>query len=280
MVAAAPPLVEAVRATGRDRVAVLGDPVAGAVPLSEVLATDAGPAPDRTASARGPDDPAVTLRSSGTTAAPHAVGLSHRHLVAAVRQLSTALALSEDDVTLAIAPFFHVLGLTAALLAPLAAGAAVVTVPGFSPAEAAALIERHRVTYLAIPPPVAAALAGEATAGYDLSSLRLVAVGGAPMGPGLQARLAARLPGAAVGEGYGLTETAGVVCVPRAGEGSRPGTVGRPVAGTDLCVRDPATGAPLGPGQAGELCVRGPQVAAGDGWLAPATWRGWTRPAT
>jgi acyl-CoA synthetase (AMP-forming)/AMP-acid ligase II len=91
--------------------------------------------------------------------------------------------------------------------------------------------------------------------------------------------LAERLPGCAIGQGWGLTETSGTLSVPRRGTGSRPGTVGRLLPGTELRVVDPATG--VDTGQDGELWVRGPQVMAGylgrptataemidgDGWL-------------
>ena len=68
---------------------------------------------------------------------------------------------------------------------------------------------------IAVPPPVFAALARDpAAGGYDLSSLELIISGGAPLSPELQEAMAARFPGAAVGQGYGLTETTAVICLP------------------------------------------------------------------
>jgi acyl-CoA synthetase (AMP-forming)/AMP-acid ligase II len=196
--------------------------------------------------------------------------------------VARALGVTAADTTLAVAPWFHSLGLTAELLVPLSQGAAVVTLPRFEPAAFLDALERHRVTYLAVPPPVAAFLARSPdVAGRDLSALQLIGVGGAPLPAALQRALAERLPGCAIGQGWGLTETSGTLSVPRRGTGSRPGTVGRLVPNTDLRVVDTATGQDLGTGEDGELWVRGPQVMAGylgrpeataemidgDGWL-------------
>ncbi|HSK58123.1 MAG TPA: AMP-binding protein [Actinomycetospora sp.] len=151
------------------------------------------------------------------------------------------------------------------LAVPLSSGATVVTVPAFEPASFLDLVERHRVRFLAIPPPLAAFLADHPLArSRDLSSLRAVAVGGAALAPTVHEALARRLPGAVVGQGWGLTETTACVCIPdRAAGGTRPGTVGRPVPGTELRVVDPDTREERAPGEVGELWVRGPQVMAG-----------------
>jgi acyl-CoA synthetase (AMP-forming)/AMP-acid ligase II len=125
-------------------------------------------------------------------------------------------------------------------------------------------MERYRVTAIAVPPPVAAFLASHpAVSERDLSSLRLVAVGGAAFPESIHRQLATRLPGCVVGQGWGLTETTASVCVPDRRSPSPPGTVGRLLPNTELTVVDPDTGQPIGPGERGELWVRGPQVMAG-----------------
>jgi acyl-CoA synthetase (AMP-forming)/AMP-acid ligase II len=115
----------------------------------------------------------------------------------------------------------------------------------------------------------------------DLGSLELVVCGGAALAAATQRALAARLPGATVGQAWGLTETCVGVSMPDRAAGSVPGTVGRVMPNTELRVVDPATGRDLGPGRQGELLARGPQVMAGylhrpaataamvdpDGWL-------------
>jgi acyl-CoA synthetase (AMP-forming)/AMP-acid ligase II len=220
--------------------------------------------------------------SSGTTGLPKGVMLTHANLVASVRQVQRGLRLSPRDTTLAVAPFFHVMGFVVSLAVPLAAGATVVTMPRFDLEGLLAHVQRHRVTVLVVPPPVVAALARHSLVdAYDLSSVELIVSGGAPLGAELQRAVAARLPGAAVGQGWGLTETAVGATLPDRDAGTVPGSVGRVMPSTELRVVDPASGADLGAGEPGELLVRGPQVMAGylgrpdatavtldpDGWL-------------
>ena len=190
--------------------------------------------------------------------------LTHRQLVTVGRQLVRALSVDDHDVTLAVAPWFHILGFTAELLVPLMAGATIVTTPRFDPDSFLALIDRYQVTYLAGPPPLASLLAYDPRVlDHDLSHLELIASGGAPLAPGTHEALVVRLAGCAVGEGWGLTETSGAICIPTRPAGTAPGTVGPLLPNTELRVVDPVSGAELGPGLDGELQVRGPQTMLG-----------------
>jgi acyl-CoA synthetase (AMP-forming)/AMP-acid ligase II len=277
-----PALVPAARsaaaAAGVGEVVVVGE-AEGATPIAALLAGDA-PAPDV---ALDPDTAVALLPySSGTTGLPKGVMLTHTNLVTTVRQVNRGLRLTRQDTVLAVAPFFHIMGFMATLAAPLASGATVVTMPRFDLEGFLTLVQRHRVTVLVVPPPVMAALAGNPLVdGYDLSSVELVVSGGAPLGADLQRAVAARLPGAAVGQGWGLTETSIGVTLPDRRAGTVPGSVGRVMPGTELRVVDPRSGRDLGAGEPGELWARGPQVMAGyhgrpdataeildaDGWL-------------
>jgi acyl-CoA synthetase (AMP-forming)/AMP-acid ligase II len=264
-------------AAGVREVVVLGEGDA-ATPIAALLDEAAPPARPQA----DPADVALLPYSSGTTGAPKAVALAHAQLVTAVRQINRGLAFGPGDVVSAVAPFCHVMGFVVVLGGALAGGAAVLTVPRFELEAFLAMVERERATVLVVAPPVMAALARDPRVGaYDLSSVQLVVSGGAPLGAELQRAVAARLPGVVTGQGWGLTETAAVGTLPDRRRGTVPGSVGRIPANGELRVVEPATGRDLGPGQDGELWIRGPQVMSGyrgrpaataeilgaDGWL-------------
>jgi acyl-CoA synthetase (AMP-forming)/AMP-acid ligase II len=270
---------EALAASGDGvrEVVVLGE-AEGATPIMDLIGGD-GPAVQ---AATEPDTVALLPYSSGTTGLPKGVMLTHSNLVASVRQVRSGLRMTERDTTLAVAPFFHIMGFLVSLAMPLASGATVVTMPRFDLARFFALIQKHRATVLAVPPPVMAALARHPMADqYDLSSLELIVSGGAPLGADLQRAVAERFPRAAVGQAWGMTETSVGATMPDRELGTVSGSVGRVVPNTELRVVEPASGRDLRSGERGELWIRGPQVMAGyldrpeataeiignDGWL-------------
>jgi acyl-CoA synthetase (AMP-forming)/AMP-acid ligase II len=257
--------------------------VAATAGVREVLALDAvegvGPAP-----AVAVDAATVALLpySSGTTGLPKGVMLTHSNLVVAIAQTRGTLRLRPRDALVAVPPFSHVMGFVITLCTALSAGATVVTVPRFELEPFLDLVERHRATTLIVPPPVMAALAADpAVDARDLSSVELIVSGGAPVAAEVARTVGERLPGAVVRLGYGLTETAATATAPERERAVAPGSVGRAMPGTELRVVDPDSGADLGPGERGELWVRGPQTMAGylhrpdataamidaDGWL-------------
>ena len=200
--------------------------------------------------------------SSGTTGLPKGVELTHRNLVANLAQTDGLATTDEDDVILAVLPFFHIYGMQVLMNGALFHGARAVTMPRFDLAEFLGLIQTHGVTRVAAVPPIVLALAKHPMVdGYDLSSLVQVGSGAAPLSADVE-RLAAERTGAEIIQGYGLTETSPVTHTALPGQ-ARAGSIGVLVPNTEARVVDPITGDDLGQGESGELWLRGPQVMKG-----------------
>jgi acyl-CoA synthetase (AMP-forming)/AMP-acid ligase II len=219
-------------------------------------------------------DPATHLAalpySSGTTGRPKGVRLSHRNLVANIAQIEDRIGVRPDDVVMAVLPFFHIYGMTVLLNLSLRRRSTLVTLPRFDLADFLGAIERHRVTFAFIAPPIAVALAKHpAVEDHDLSSLRVVFSGAAPLDGELGRALTDRL-GVTVVQGYGMSELSPVshfTPEAMAGEVSCE-SVGFPVPNSENKLLDPATGEEIpkpdaGVSARGELCVRGPNVMLG-----------------
>jgi acyl-CoA synthetase (AMP-forming)/AMP-acid ligase II len=221
--------------------------------------------------------------SSGTTGAAKGVMLTHRNLVAMQLQMEAQDATGPDDVVIAVLPFFHIYGLSVILLLALYRGAKLVTFPRFEMDTVLGAIERHRVTRLPLVPPLVLRLAREPRLDeFDLSSVRTVISGAAPLAPEIAARLSVRLGGCLVKQGYGMTELSpGGHMHAEDGSIPPPGSVGLLHPNTECRLVDPTTGGDVPSGQAGEIWYRGPQVMKGylgrpqetaemidaDGWL-------------
>jgi acyl-CoA synthetase (AMP-forming)/AMP-acid ligase II len=228
-----------------------------------------------------PDDGALLLYSSGTTGLPKGVPLSHRNLVANLCQTHAVHRVRPEDVVFAVLPMHHVFALQVSLTLGLRAGATVVTMSRFDLADFLRVIQDWRVTRTEVVPPIVLGLARHpAVPDHDLSSLRLITCGGAPLDGALAAECARRL-GCQVKQGYGMTEFAGAThLVPDAGSGDH-GSIGPALPGVQCRVIDCATGVDVAAGQPGELLVRAPGAMRGylgnaeattatidtDGWL-------------
>jgi acyl-CoA synthetase (AMP-forming)/AMP-acid ligase II len=251
-------------AAGIDDVVVFGE-AAGATSFADLLATGAAvPEP-----VLDPSYDLVTLPySSGTTGLPKGVMLTHRNLVANIVQFAAMRHIDESDVVLAILPFFHIYGQTVVLNDALCRGAEVVTMPRFDLELFLSLIEKHRVTALYVAPPIVVALGKSPLVDHhDLSSVRFIISGAAPLDAELQRSVAERL-GCEVGQGYGLTETSPVTHTSTDGVPTVFGSIGQLIPNTEARLVDPASGAD---GDTGELWIRGPQVMTGYLGNAPAT---------
>ena len=152
-----------------------------------------------------PDDPVALPFSSGTTGLPKGVVLTHKSLVTSVAQQvdgeTPNLYLTPNDVVLCVLPLFHIYSLNSVLLCSLRAGAAVLLMQKFEIGALLTLIQRHRVSMAAVVPPLVLALAKNPTvADFDLSSIRIVLSGAAPLGKELEDALRSRVPQAILGQ--------------------------------------------------------------------------------
>ncbi|MET0737467.1 MAG: AMP-binding protein [Acidimicrobiales bacterium] len=207
-------------------------------------------------------DLAALPYSSGTTGAPKGVMLSHHNITSNVQQIRGTDLIPDGSVMIDFLPFFHIYGLTVLMLCGLASGSKQVVLPGFDPQRFVDLTQSHRATNLFLVPPAMLALANMGDQlGADLSSVRYVLSGAAPL-PIDVARRVAEHYDVEVVQGYGMTEASPVTHISLLGH-DKPGTVGPPVADTRQKVVDLATGEELGIGETGELLIQGPQVMAG-----------------
>ncbi|MGN6680626.1 MAG: AMP-binding protein [Streptosporangiaceae bacterium] len=198
--------------------------------------------------------------SSGTTGLAKGVMLTHRACMANVVQMRTAFPAARTDRILSVAPFFHAVGLIVLACRALFAGATFVTLPRFEVEGFLAALQDHRITQTVVVPPIVLALARHpAVDHYDLSSLRWLGFGAAPLDADLQQECSQRI-GCPVGQGYGMTEaTAGIALWP-AGTPVVPGSSGRLLPGVRARIADPETGTDVAASETGELLVRSPAL--------------------
>ncbi|MFF3071867.1 4-coumarate--CoA ligase family protein [Kitasatospora sp. NPDC057904] len=247
------PLREIVVLDGADGHRSLADLLASTAPVPEVP-IDPG------------EDVAVLPYSSGTTGLPKGVMLTHRSIATNLGQVDALYRPEPGERVLAVLPFFHIYGLAALLNQPLRCGAAVVVLPRFDLEQFCRAIEEHRVQALIVAPPIALALAKHPLVErFDLSSVEYLLCAAAPLDTELAAACARRLGLPHLLQGYGMTELSPVTHVvsPHDTDPS-PGAVGRMVPSTELRVTAlDGTRTDLGPGEPGELLIRGPQVMKG-----------------
>ncbi|MFB8352382.1 AMP-binding protein [Streptomyces niveus] len=233
--------------------------------MLDMIATEPDPA-----SQDVPIDPAEDIAalpySSGTTAGPKGVMLTHRSIATNLAQLDPVIPMRPGDRILAVLPFFHIYGLTALMNAPLRTGATVVVLPRFELDQFLGAIETHRINGLYVAPPIVLALAKHpAVARYDLSSLDYVVSAAAPLDARLAEACSARLGLPPVRQAYGMTELSpGTHVVPLDAVDPPAGAVGRLLPSTEMRIvslDDPGRDAPVGTD--GEVLIRGPQVMKG-----------------
>ena len=202
--------------------------------------------------------------SSGTTGLPKGVMLTHRNLVANLRQMDGLDYFYDSDTLICVLPLFHIYGLVVVLNMGLYSGATVVTMPRFELESFLQAAQDYDVTMAHLVPPIVLALSKHPVVdNYKLPKLHTIFSGAAPLGEELTRACMDRL-GVTIRQGYGMTETSPVThSSPAPPNTIKFGSVGVPAPNTECKIIDLETGEPLGPGQRGEVCMRGPQIMLG-----------------
>jgi fatty-acyl-CoA synthase len=230
-----------------------------------------------------PDEIAQIQYTSGTTGFPKGALLSHRGLVNNARFFARCIGAGAEDRWVNPMPLFHTAGCGLMTLGALQTGGAHVVLPGFDAAHMLDVIEAEQGTVIGgVPTMLIGLLECKELSGRDLSSVRLVVSGGAPVSPELVHRVEGEM-GARMAIGYGLTEASPYITHTVPGESTPDwaSTVGRPLPWSEVKIVDPESGMTLPRGQSGEICTRGYAVMKGyfnnpeataaaldiDGWL-------------
>lgn len=221
----------------------------------------------------GPQDLALLQYTGGTTGRPKGAMLGHDQLSVNAQQVAALNPFGDPtgECFMGALPFFHVFANTALLNHAMVTGASIAMVPRFETKQVLETIQRYRCTgFPGVPTMFQAILDHPDVAKTDLSSLKVCISGGAPM-PGPVHEKFETVTGVRVCEGYGLTESSGVVSAnPYDGIRKR-GTIGQLVPGTEVVLLDKEDPSKLAPeGEPGELAVHGPQVMRGY-WNRPET---------
>jgi long-chain acyl-CoA synthetase len=214
---------------------------------------------------RADKDIALLQYTGGTTGTPKGAMCTHQNLTANARQINDIDPfIDEVDRVMGVLPFFHVFANSAVLNRTVERGGEIVMLPRFDAQQTLAAITRAKITAMpGVPTMYQALLDHPDTDKTDFSSLKVCVSGGAPLSMELKNRFEAKT-GAKLVEGYGLTESCGVVSANPYMALNKPGTIGQPVPGTIVKLvdkGDPSKPAPAG--EPGELIFSGPQVMQG-----------------
>jgi len=244
-----------------------GPPAPGAEGWSEFTAraTVESVAEARARSAAlGPEDPSDILFTSGTTGHPKGVVMTHGRTLAVASDWVAMTGLRTGDRYLMVNPYFHMFGLKAGILACVASGATMLPEPVFDVDRVLARVAAERVTVLPGPPTLYQSILDHPRRGdYDLSSLRVAVTGAAEIPVTLIDRVRTELPFSLIVTGYGLTEAGTASSTSEEDDAEAIATtVGRPRPGFEVRIVGEG-GRDVGPGESGEVLVRGPSVMAG-----------------
>ncbi|WFL79029.1 long-chain fatty acid--CoA ligase [Altererythrobacter arenosus] len=213
-----------------------------------------------------PNEVALLQYTGGTTGTPKGAMLSHANLSINAQQVCgiNPFGDAENEVFMGALPMFHVFANTALLNHAVASGASIAIVPRFEAKQVLQTIGKEGATgFPGVPTMFQALLDHPDLDKTDLSSLKVCISGGAPLPAPVREKWEART-GTRLVEGYGLTESSGVVSANPYDGVRKPGTIGQVVAGTEILLLDKEDPAKLAPdGEPGELAIHGPQIMQG-----------------
>ncbi|KAK4354413.1 hypothetical protein RND71_026607 [Anisodus tanguticus] len=219
-----------------------------------------------------PDDVVALPYSSGTTGLPKGVMLTHKGLVTSVAQQvdgeNPTLYIHSEDVILCVLTLFHIYALDSILLCGLRVGAAILIMQKFDIVQVLELVQKYKVTIGPFVPPIVSAITKSPVVdNYDLSSIRTVMSGAAPLGKDLEDAIRTKFPNAKLGQGYGMTEAGAplAMCLAFAKEPFeiKSGACGTVIRNAEMKIVDPDTGISLPRNKPGEICIRGDQIMKG-----------------
>jgi len=227
------------------------------------------------------EDIAALVYSSGTTGLPKGVMLTHYNLTTNVLQMYNASDHHEDTI-LCVLPMFHIYAIAFINLMSLHHGATIVSMPKFDPKVFLTAIQQRQIATVPIVPPLALFMINHPVVNaFDLSSMKEVVVGAAPIDATVTKAFIAKFPGAVLRQGYGSTESLITHIQPKDMSKTIPGSAGQILQHVDLKICSVETSEAVGVNEKGEIRMRGPQVMAGyynnaeatanclgaDGWL-------------
>ena len=234
----------------------------GTRPVTELISTAPLDEPGGDVVARGPDDTAVLVYTSGTTGKPKGAELTHFQLYMNCTVAGGLFGARSDDVVLAVLPFFHVFGLSSVINVFVRYGGCLSILPRFQPSAVLDAIEADRCTVIGGVPTMLHALAQQDITGRDLSALRVAVSGGASLPEDVMRTFEDKY-GIEVLEGYGMTETASSCSFNRPGD-RKVLSIGKPLWGVRMRVADSSDQLlPPGREHVGEILIRGHNVMKG-----------------
>ena len=213
------------------------------------------------------NDIAILPYSSGTTGLPKGVMLTHYNIVANCCQLDhpEIIGINSGDTVMSVLPFFHIYGMVVVLFEVLYTGAKQIILPKFEPHSFLSAIQDCHISYANLVPPLILFLAKHPDISkYNVSSLKRIMSGAAPLGAEVLQEACARTGIETIRQGYGLTETSPVThCKPLSLGMEKPRSIVPPIPNQECKIIDLSTGESLGPNEEGEVVIAGPNIMKG-----------------